>query len=128
MFDWEYGIDLHAMKGNRASSPGEGYVSWDFSSCGRNLGYILELQRGWPFETPLGSGKAGFLSSYVGHLRKLTLVWQDNTDASGGEVGDQESLPIFHRDIGIVPIFKKRQASSPFEALNSLGLSSCQAM
>ena len=41
------------MEGNQASSPGEGYVSWDFSSCGGNLGYILELQRGWPFETPL---------------------------------------------------------------------------
>ena len=26
-------------------------------------GYILELQRGWPFETPLGTGKSGFLSS-----------------------------------------------------------------
>ena len=26
-------------------------------------GYILELQRGWPFETLLGSLKVGFLSS-----------------------------------------------------------------
>ena len=43
MFDWEYGIALHAMPWNRASSPGEGDVSWDFSICGRNLGYILEL-------------------------------------------------------------------------------------
>ena len=43
MFDWEYGIALHAMHGNRASSPGEGDVSWDFSSCGRNLGNIFEL-------------------------------------------------------------------------------------
>ena len=54
MFDWEYGIALHTMEGNRDSSPGEGDVSWDFSSCGKNMGYILELQRGWPFETPLG--------------------------------------------------------------------------
>ena len=53
MFDWEYGIALHAMQGNRASSPGEGDVSCDFSRCGRNLGYIRKLQRGWPFETPL---------------------------------------------------------------------------
>ena len=44
MFEWEYGIALHAMQGNRASSPSEGDVSWDFSSCSRNLGYILELQ------------------------------------------------------------------------------------
>ena len=51
MFDWEHGIALHAMQGNRASSPGEGDVSWDFSRCGTNLWYILELQWGCPFET-----------------------------------------------------------------------------
>ena len=49
MFNWEYDIALHEMQGSQASSSSEGYVSWDFSSCGRNLGYILELQRGWPF-------------------------------------------------------------------------------
>ena len=63
MFDWEHGIALHIVQGIRASSPTEGDVSWDFSRCGRNLGYILELQRGWPFETPLCSGKSGLLSS-----------------------------------------------------------------
>ena len=68
-FDWEYGIDLHAMQGNRASFPSKGDVSYDFSSCGRNLGYIPELQQGWPFETPLCSPKSGLLSSYHGHLR-----------------------------------------------------------
>ena len=71
MFDWEYGIALHAMQGNQASSPVERDVLWDFSSCGRNLGYILELQRGWTFETPLYSVKSGLLSSYDGHLRNL---------------------------------------------------------
>ena len=89
------------MQGNRSSSPGEGDVSWDFSSCGRNLGYILELQQGWPFETPLCSAKSGLLSSYDTHLRNLNYASQDNTDASGGEVGDQPSLSSFHRDIGI---------------------------
>ena len=54
VFDWEHGIALHAMQGNRASSPGEGEVSWVFSSCSRNLGYILELQQEWVFKTPLG--------------------------------------------------------------------------
>ena len=43
VFDWENTIALHAMHGNRASSPGEGEVSWVFSSCGMHLGYILEL-------------------------------------------------------------------------------------
>ena len=46
VFNWEYDIALHEMQGNQASYPGEGYVSWDFSNCGRNVGYILELQRG----------------------------------------------------------------------------------
>ena len=71
MFDWEYGIALHAMQLNRASTPGEGHVSPDFSSCCRNLGYIHELQRGWPFETPLCSAKLGLLSSYDEHLGNL---------------------------------------------------------
>ena len=30
LFDWEYGIALHAKQGNQALSPGEGNVSWDF--------------------------------------------------------------------------------------------------
>ena len=71
VFDWEYGIALHAMQGNRASFPSEGKVSYNFSSCGRNLGYIRELQRGWPFETPLCSAKSGLLSTYDGQLRNL---------------------------------------------------------
>ena len=71
MFDCEYGIALHAMQGNLASFTSEGDVSYDFSSCGRNLGYIRELQRGWPFETPLCSAKSGLLCSYEGHLRNL---------------------------------------------------------
>ena len=40
VFDWEYGIALHAMQGNRASFPSERDVTYEFSSCGRNLGYI----------------------------------------------------------------------------------------
>ena len=71
MFKWEYGIALHEMQGNRASFPSEGDVSYDFSSCGRNLLYILELQWGWPFEIPLCSAKTGILCSYEGHLRNL---------------------------------------------------------
>ena len=63
VFDWEHGFDLHPMQGIRALTPAEGDVSWEFSSCSRNLGYILELQRAWPFETPLGSEKSVFLSS-----------------------------------------------------------------
>ena len=68
---WEYGIVLHAMQENRASFPSEGDVSYDFSICGRKLGYIRELQRGWQFETPLCSAKSGLPCSYEGHLRNL---------------------------------------------------------
>ena len=71
MFDWENATSLHSMQRIRASSRGEGEVSWVFSSCGRHLVYILELQRGWPFETRVCSAKSGLLSSYDGHLGKL---------------------------------------------------------
>ena len=71
MFNREYDIALQEMQENQASSHSEGYVSWDFSSCRRTPGYILELQRGWPFETPLYSAKSGLLSSFDGHRRNL---------------------------------------------------------
>ena len=71
VFDWENGIALHAMQGNRESFPSKGDVSYDLSSCGRNLGYIRELERGWPFETPHGSAKSGHMRSYEGHLSNL---------------------------------------------------------
>ena len=71
VFDWEHRIALHTVQGIRALTPAEGEDSWDFSSCSSNLGYILELQRGWTFQTPLGSAKSGFLYSWDGHLRKL---------------------------------------------------------
>ena len=57
VFDWENAIALHETQGNRASFPSEGDVSYDFTSYGGNLGYIRELERGWPFETPLCSAK-----------------------------------------------------------------------
>ena len=38
MFDWEYGIALHAMQGNRASFPSKGDVSYIFSSCSKTCG------------------------------------------------------------------------------------------
>ena len=59
MIDWENAIALDTMQGYRASSRGEGKESGVFSSCGKNLGYILELQRGCPFETLVCSLKSG---------------------------------------------------------------------
>ena len=71
VFDCENAVALDKMQGTVASSRGEGKVSWAFSSCGRNLGYILEVRRGCPFETGVCSVKSGNLSRYDGHLGKL---------------------------------------------------------
>ena len=95
VFDWEHGTPLHEMQGDRASSCGEGEVSWAFSSCGRHLVYILKLRRGWPFDIRVCSAKSGLLSSCDGHLVKLIYAWQENTDTSGCEPGGQASLINF---------------------------------
>ena len=63
--------------------------------------YILEFRLAWPFETRVCSAKSGLLSSYEGHLGKLNYAWQENTDASGGELGGQESLFSWHSFLGI---------------------------
>ena len=68
---WENAIALHAVQGNRASSRREGKVSWVFSSCGWNLGYILELRWGCPFETGVCTLKSRHLSRYEGQLRNV---------------------------------------------------------
>ena len=114
VFDWEYGIALHAVQGNRASSPCEGDVSWDFSSCGRNLGYTLDLEQRWAIEIPLCSPKSAQLPSYDGQLRNLNYSWQDNTDASGDEELDPASLSSFHRDTGIPIHFQEESGLVTF--------------
>ena len=64
-------------------------------------GVYSRVKTGWPFETQVCSGKSGLLSSYDGHVGKLNYVWQENTDASGGEPGCQASLISGHSDISI---------------------------
>ena len=76
--------------------------------------YILELQRGWPFETRVCSAKSGLLSSYDGHLGKLNYAWQENTYASGGETGGQASLISSHSYIGIPINFHKESGIVTF--------------
>ena len=53
------------------------------------------------------SVRSGILSSYDGHLNNLNYACQDNTDASGGEAGDQGSLSSWNSDIGIPLHFQK---------------------
>ena len=72
MFDWENAIPLDTVQGIRASSRGERKVSWVFSSSGKNLGYILELWWGCPFETGVCSVKSEHLSRYEGHRKNVT--------------------------------------------------------
>ena len=88
--------------------------------------YILELRWGWPFETRVCSAKSGLLSSYDGHLGKLNYAWQENTDASGGEPAAKLPLLVGTVILVLLSIFKKSQASSPFEALISAHLSKSQ--
>ena len=46
--------------------------------------------------------------------KESILGWQDNTDASGGEVGDQASLSSFHRDTGIPINFQEESGLGTF--------------
>ena len=100
MFEVEHRIALQAMQVNRASSRGEGEVSWFYLSCVRNLEFPLELRRGLPLKTCVCSAKSGLLSSCEGHLRILLKAWQGNRDTSLGEAGDPGSLSSCHMDIG----------------------------
>ena len=122
LFDGEQGIALHAMQGNRASSCAEGEFSWFFSSCGGNLGYILELRRRWPFKTRLCSATSELKSRCEGHL------------GFSSRFGSREETPLevkldpgshssCHRHIGIPINFQRSQALYPFETLNSACLS-----
>ena len=114
VFDWEHGIALHGKQGKRASSSGEGELSWVFSSCDRNLEYIPELDREWPFQTRVCSATSVLLSSYNRHLRSLSDAWQDITDTSGSESGDQASLSSWHSDIGIPINFQEESGIVTF--------------
>ena len=88
--------------------------------------YLLELRRGWPFETRVCSAKSGLLSSYDGHLGKLNYAWQENTDASGGDREAKCPLLVATVILVFLSIFTKCKASSPFEAFYSAHLSKSQ--
>ena len=126
VFDWERGTPQLEMQVNHASSCSEGEVSCVFSSCGRHLGYILELRRGWPFETWVSSSKSGLLSSmtdtsgsYTMHGRKIQTLLEVSWEA-------KHPLLVGRVILVFLSIFTKSQASSPFEALNSAQLSKSQ--
>ena len=126
MFDDEHRIALHSMHGNRASFHVEGEVSWVFSSCIWNLGYILELQWGWPFKL-----------EFVQRTQDSCLVTRDTSGIStriGRAIGTllevrrqtKYHFPVATRILGFLSDFTKCQVLSPFEAVNSVFLLKCQ--
>ena len=87
---------------------------------------ILELRRGWQFETRVCSAKSRLLSSYDGHLVKLSMLGRKIQTLR--EVSREAKRPLLVCTVIFVflSIFTKGQASSPFEALNAAHLSSSQ--
>ena len=85
-----------------------------FSSCGKNLGYILEIWRGWPFKTCVCSATSELLSRCEGQLGIVLEAWQGNRDASRGEVGEPVSHSSCHRDIGIPINFQEQSGIVSF--------------
>ena len=128
MCDVQHGIALHAVQGNRASSRGEGEVSWFFSSCGGNLGYILELRRGWPFHPRVSSATSGLLPSCEGQLGMLLEAWQAIVMPLQLRRETKGPFPRATEILGLLSTFTRSQASSPLEALISAYLWSFQRM
>ena len=123
MFDGEHGIALHAMQGNRASSPGEGEVSWFYSVAAITWGIYSSLGADEPSklvfvqlrqDSCLVTRDARGIYSRLGRGIWTILVVR------------QETKFLFLVSTVILvflSIFNTSQASSSFEALNSVCLS-----
>ena len=126
MFDWEHVIGLHAMQGNQCLSGSEVEVSWFFSSRGGNLGIFSSYFADDPSklvfvqrrqDSCLVMRNTSGMSSRLGRAIRMLLDMRRET------LGPFLVATVI---LGFLSIFKKRQASSPFEALNSVCLSRCQ--
>ena len=115
------------MQGNQASSFSEREVWLFFSSCSGKLGYVLQSRRGKSLKTFVISATSGLLSTYDGHLRNLTRLGR--TIRMLLEVRQETKAHFLFGTVklGFLFIFKKSQASSPFEAFNSVCLSRYQS-
>ena len=51
---------------------------------------------------------------YDGYLRNINYTWQNNTDASGGEAGDQASFSSWHCEISILINFQEESGIVTF--------------
>ena len=84
--------------------------------------YILELRRGWPFETRVCSANSGLLSCYDGHLGKINYVGRKIQTLL--EVIREAKHPLLVGRVILLflSMFTNSEASSPFEAFNSVHL------
>ena len=126
LFDLKQGIALYEMQGYWASSLSEQEVTWFFWSCGGNVGYVLELRQGQQLETFVCSAMSGLLSSYDGHLRKLNSFGRTSRTLLEVRQETEVNFLVGRVILEFLSIFKKSQASSPFEALNSVCVWRCQ--
>ena len=119
VFDGEHGIALHAMQWNQASSHCEGEVSWfsrvvvgtlgALSSYGRDCHSKLVFVQRRQDSCLVLSDSSG-ISSRLGRAIRMLL-----------EVRQETKPPFLVAPVILrfLSVFKKSQASSPFEALNS---------
>ena len=108
------------MQGNPASSLSDRQVSWFFLSSSGKLGYVLKLRREKSLKTFLSSATSGLHSSFDGHLRNLNYVGRTTRTLLEVRQETEVHFLVVTVILGFLSIFKKRQTSSPFEALNSM--------
>ena len=105
------------MQGNWASSLSEREVSRFFSSCGGNLGYVLELWRGEPLKTfDVQRLQDSYLVTMDTSIIETTLGRTTRTLLQVRQ-GTEVNFLVGRVILGFLSIFKKSQALSPFEAL-----------
>ena len=126
MFDGEHGIPLHAMQG-----------IWPHLVVrGNSHGFSRVAAGTWGiFSSYGGNGHSKLI--FVQRRQDSYLIMRDTSGISLKPGSAIETLLEVRQDIegsflfateilGFLSIFKKSQASSPFEALNSACLSRCQ--
>ena len=128
MFDCEHGIALHEMQG----------IEPHFLAREMSHGISHAVAVTWGI-FPSYSGDGHSKLHFVQRSQDSCLVMMD---ISGIDIGlgriiqalrevrweTQHPFIVFTEILGYLSIFKKSQASSTFEALNSVGLSRCQGM
>ena len=102
------------MQGNLASSFSERDSLMVFLELQQEAGVCSRVTAGEVIKNFCLFSDVTLLSNYDGHLRNLNYVWQDNTDASGGEAGDQGSLSSWNSDFGIPIHFQKESGIDTF--------------